>query len=75
MDGFLKRVGWEKQRNDFSVHLAGRGRVQVAVKAVGVFEFVRGIHGEQAQTKAEKEDDGPEREGERPFAFAHALGP
>ena len=61
MDGFLKGVGRKKQRNDFPVHLAGRGRVQVAVEAVGVFEFVRGIRGEQTQAKAkaEKEDAEP----------------
>jgi hypothetical protein len=54
MDGFLKGVGRKKQRNDLSVHLAGRGRVQVAVEAVGVFEFLRGGGGEQSQAKADQ---------------------
>ena len=54
MDGFLKSVGRKKQRDDFPIHLAGRGRIQMAVEAVGVFEFLRGIHGKQAQAKADK---------------------
>jgi hypothetical protein len=39
----------------------------MAVEAVGVFEFVRGIHGEQVQAKAEKEDGKPaEMQNEHP---------
>src|ERR1017187_10442590 len=55
MNGFLKGVGRKKQRNDFPVHLAGGGGIQMAVETIGVLEFLRGIHGEQAQAKANQQ--------------------
>ena len=54
MNGFLKGVGRKKQRNDFPVHLAGGGGIQMAVETIGVLEFLGRAGGKQAQAKADK---------------------
>ena len=63
MDGFLKGVGRKKQWNDFPVHLAGCGRVQVAVEAVRIGQLGDGVGGRQSW-RCERQAEHDEKAGE-----------